>query len=180
LYSLKGERTPIFPGHSSSSAPGESQQAGLRLEKEDPVSVVVAVSELIDLPVSEVFRFHAVDHVRNHPRWDRYMQLEQTSDGPMGVGTTIKRINSRSGTPVEGSMEVVEFETDRAVAMVIHDGPVETFARASYEAEGDNRTRLTIQVEVPGMDKSMESMISSAIKKSLQNIKQMMESEFKE
>jgi hypothetical protein len=111
----------------------------LRLEKEAVMSVVVHVSEVIDRSVREAFRFHAVEHVRNHPRWDPTMQLEQTSDGPIGVGTTIKRINSRSGTPVEGRMEVVEFEPDRAIGMVIHDGPVETFARAVYEAEGDTR-----------------------------------------
>ena len=53
------------------------------------------------------------------------MQLEQVSDGPIGVGTVIRRRNTHSGTPVDGTMEVVEFEPDRAMGVVIHDGPRE-------------------------------------------------------
>ncbi|MCD6031898.1 MAG: polyketide cyclase [Thermomicrobiales bacterium] len=79
------------------------------------MSVKVQASQVIDRRVAEVFHFFAVEHVRNHPRWDPFMRLEQISDGPFGVGTVIKRINSRSGTPVEGPMEVVEFEPDRAI-----------------------------------------------------------------
>lgn len=145
------------------------------------MSVKVQVSEVIDRSVAEVFRFQAIEHVRNHPRWDPFMQLEQVSDGPMGVGTIIKRINSRSGTPVEGTMEIVEFESNRAVGMVIHDGPVEMMGRATYEAEGEDRTRLTVNVEIPGMDESMDmSMLTSGIQQSLRTIKQMIESEVNE
>jgi hypothetical protein len=148
--------------------------------KEDPMSVKIQVSEVIDRSVADVFHFHAHEHVRNHPRWDPYMQLEQISDGPIGVGTIIKRINSRSGTPVEGTMEIVEFEPNRAVGMVIHDGPVEMIGRATYEVESDDRTRLTVNVEIPSMDESMGSMLSSGIQQSLRNIKQLIESEVNE
>lgn len=141
------------------------------------MSVHVQVSQVIDRPVSEVFHFHAHEHVRNHPRWDPFMQLEQVSDGPIGVGTIIKRINSRSGTPVEGTMEVVEYEPNRVVEMVIHDGPVKMIARATYEAESDDRTRLTVNVEIPGIDESMRSMITTGMQDSLQTIKQLIESE---
>jgi len=141
------------------------------------MSVKVQVSQVIDRSVAKVFHFHAHEHVRNHPRWDPFIQLEQVSDGPIGVGTIIKRINSRSGAPVEGTMEIVEYEPNRAVGMVVHDGPVEMIARATYEAESDDRTRLTVNVEIPGMDGSMESMITSGMQKSLQTIKQMIESE---
>ena len=144
------------------------------------MSVKLQLSQVIDRPVADVFRFFAIEHVRNHPRWDPLMRLEQVTDGPIGVGTIINRINSHSGTPVEGTMKIVEFEPNRAVGMVIHDGPVEMIGRATYEAEGDNRTTLTIKVEIPGMDESMGSMISSGIQQSLRTIKQMIESEVNE
>ena len=54
------------------------------------------------------------------------------SDGPIGVGTMIRRRNSRSGTPVEGTMEIVEFEPNRVMAVMIHDGPVEIRIGASH------------------------------------------------
>jgi hypothetical protein len=60
------------------------------------MSISVEVSEVIERPVEEVFRIHATEHVQNHPRWDPYMQLEQLTEGPLGVGTMIKRINSHS------------------------------------------------------------------------------------
>ena len=69
------------------------------------MSVSFEVSTVIDRPVAEVFHFCAYDHVRNHPRWDENIELEQVSDDPIGVGTMIRRRNSRSGTPVEGRME---------------------------------------------------------------------------
>ena len=144
------------------------------------MSVNIEVSVVIDRSVADVFHFHADQHVHNHPRWDPYMQLEQVTDGPIGVGTIIKRINSRSGRPVEGTMEVVQFEPDRAIGMITHDGPVEILGRATFEAVGENQTILTMHVEIPGMDESMAGMMTSGIQKSLQNVKQMIESEVNE
>jgi hypothetical protein len=83
------------------------------------------VSEVIDRPPADVFRFYAVNHVQNHPRWDLDMELEQLTDGPIGVGTVIRRRHTHDGELIEGSMEVVEYEPDRAFGVVIHDGPVE-------------------------------------------------------
>jgi len=142
--------------------------------------VKTQLSQRINRPVADLFRFFAHDHVRNHPRWDPYIQLEQVSSGPMGVGTVIKRINSRSGTPVEGTIKVVRFEPDREVGMITHDGPVEIHGRATFETVGENQSVLSLHVEIPGMDESMESMMTSAIQKSLQNIKQLVESEVHE
>jgi hypothetical protein len=139
--------------------------------------VKVQVSEVIDRSVTEVFRFFAHEHVRNHPRWDPFMQLEQVTDGPIDVGTIIKRINSRSGRPVEGTMEVVQFEPNRAIGMITHDGPIEILGRAIFEAVGEDQAILTMHVEIPGMDESMAGMMTSGIQKSLQIIKQLVESE---
>jgi hypothetical protein len=142
------------------------------------MSVEIQVSQVINRPVSEVFHFYADEHVRNHPRWDPDMQLSQVSAGPIGAGTMIHRRNNRSGTPVEGTMEVVEFERNRAFGTIIHDGPVEIRGRADFEPLGDNQTRLTIFVELPGMDESMDkSFLTSRMERSIQNIKQLIESQ---
>jgi hypothetical protein len=152
----------------------------LLMVKEKAMSVRVQLSQVINGPVVDVFRFFAHEHVRNHPRWDPYIQLEQVLSGPIGVGTVIKRINSRSGKPVEGTMEVVQFEPDREMGMITHDGPVEIHGRSTFEAVGENQSVLTMHVEIPDMDESMESMMTSAIQKSLENIKQLIESEVNE
>ena len=74
----------------------------------------VEVTQTIDRPVATVFDFYARDHVRNHPRWDPMMELEQITDGPIGVGTVIRRRHSHFGDPVDGLMEVTEFEENHA------------------------------------------------------------------
>ncbi|OGO61327.1 MAG: hypothetical protein A2032_02960 [Chloroflexi bacterium RBG_19FT_COMBO_49_13] len=118
--------------------------------------VQLQVSQVIDRPVADVFHFYAHDHVRNHPRWDPDIELWLESEGPIGVGTIIRRRNSRSGTPVEGTMEVVEYEPNRVFAMVIHDGPAEMRGRTTFEAAGKNQTTITTLIDLPGMDESMD------------------------
>jgi hypothetical protein len=95
----------------------------------------------------------------------------------MGVGTLIKRINSRNGKPVEGTMEVVEFEPEQAVTMLIHDGPVKLIARATYKAEDDDRTRLTTKIEFPDLDELDTEMLVSAMERSIRNINQLLGTE---
>jgi hypothetical protein len=132
------------------------------------------VHEVIDRSPSDVFRFVATEHVRNHPRWDPVMQLEQLTDGPSGVGTMIRRRHTHGGDPVEGTMEVIEFEPDRAFGMVIHDGPVEIRSRMSFDPEGQESTRLTGIVDIP----SATSPIDPApIEASLREMKRLIESE---
>ena len=145
------------------------------------MSVRIEHSQVIDRPVDVVFRFYADEHVRNHPRWDPDIQLEPISAGPIGVGTVIRRRNSRSGTPVEGTMEVVEFERDQAMTLLIHDGPMELRGRTTFEAVGDNQTRLTTVLDLPGMDESMDkSFLLRKLEASGQRRKQLIESETQE
>lgn len=135
-------------------------------------------SQVIDRPIEKVFHFFAVEHVRNHPRWDPDIELWLDSDDPIGVGTVIHRRNKRSGTPVEGTMEVVEFEPNRVVAMLIHDGPAEMRGRTTFEAISDNQTKLTMIIDIPWMDENTDkTFLNSKLERSAQIRKQLMESE---
>jgi hypothetical protein len=139
--------------------------------------VQLELSQVMDRPVSDVFRFYAVEHVRNHPRWDPAIELWLDSDEPIGVGTVIRRRNSRSGTPIEGTMEVVEFEPSKAFGVVTHDGPMEIRGRALFEATEPERTKLMLHVEIPAMDDSMAQPMKAAIEQSLRNMKELIEAE---
>lgn len=135
-------------------------------------------SQVIDRAVDKVFHFFAVEHVRNHPRWDSDIELWLDSDAPIGVGTIIHRRNKRSGTLVEGTMQVVEFEPNRVIAMLIHDGPAEMHGRTTFEALGDNRTKLTTIIDIPGLDASTDTtFLNSRLEHSAQIRKRLMESE---
>ncbi|HSM71182.1 MAG TPA: hypothetical protein VK851_06535 [Anaerolineales bacterium] len=138
------------------------------------MSVKAQASGVIDHPISKVFHFHAVEHVQNHPRWDPNIKLDHLTHGPMAVGKKIKRINSRSGQPVEGTMEVTEFELDKAITMIIHDGPVKLIGRVTYEPEGTNKTRLTMKIEFPDLDQMDTEILVSGMQRSIRNINQLL------
>jgi Polyketide cyclase / dehydrase and lipid transport len=140
------------------------------------MAVRIEVSQEIDRPVPSVFKFFADDHVRNHPRWDPDIELWLNSDEPLGVGTIIQRRNSRSGTVVEGTMEVVEYEPNRAFGAVVREGGMEIYGRGTLEEVGEGRTRLTISAEMP-IDESMKDRMSGLVQRSLQNIKELIEAE---
>ncbi len=140
------------------------------------MAVRMEVSEEIDRPVPVVFKFYADDHVRNHPRWDPDIELWRDSDEPIGLGTIIQRRNSRSGTPVEGTMEVVEYEPNRAFGAVIREGGMEIHGRGTLEEAGEGRTRLTIRAEMP-IDESMKDRITGSMQRSIRNIKELIEAE---
>jgi uncharacterized membrane protein len=135
-------------------------------------------SQVIDRPIDKVFHFYAVEHVRNHPRWDSDIELWLDSAAPIGVGTIIRRRNSRSGKPVEGTMEVVEFVPNRVIGMVIHEGPAEMRGRTTFEALSDNQTKITLILDIPGMDASTDkTFLNSRLERSALIRKQLMESE---
>ena len=148
----------------------------VKVEKAMPAQI--KFSQVTDRPVTKVFHFVAVQHVRNHPRWDPDIELWLESDKPIGAGTIIHRRNSRSGTPVEGTMEVVEFEPNRAMGTVIHDGPAVMRGRITFEAVNECQTTVTTVIDIPGMEESMDkSFITSRLERSGRNMKQLIESE---
>jgi hypothetical protein len=130
------------------------------------------LSQLIDRPLREVFQFAAIDHVRNHPRWDPMMELEQLTGGPIGVGTLIRRRSTHGRVPVDGTMEVVEFVPDHALGMVIHDGPIEMRSRMIFEPDGPQRTRIIGHLDIPSM---AEPMDPAPIQNSLRRMKELIE-----
>lgn len=140
------------------------------------MTVTIEVSEEIERPAPVVFKFFAEDHVRNHPRWDPYIELWLDSEAPIGVGTVIRRRNSRSGTLVEGTMEVVEWEPNRSMGMVTRDGPMEIYGRATFEEIEESRTRFSLVAEMP-IDESMKERIEGSIRQSTGRIKEPIEAE---
>jgi len=135
------------------------------------------LSTVINRPPAVVFEFFAVNHVRNHPRWDPHMEIKQLTDGPVGVGMRYQRRHTRIGTAIEGTMEVVEYEPERSMGMVIIDqtpsGPLEVHSRATVEpVEGG--TKLTFHLDIPAMAASMDP---GMIEGSLRRIKELVENE---
>lgn len=137
----------------------------------------IRASIVVNRAVADVWRFWAVDHVKNHPRWDPEMELKQITDGPIGIGTRIRRRNTRWGAPVEGEMEVVEFEPEKTIAMLTRDANMEIHGRALFEAQGPENTILTLSADIPGLEEPAASVITKGMERSLANAKALIEAE---
>ena len=137
----------------------------------------ITVSTLIDRPVSAVWHWYAVEHVRNHPRWDPDMELEQLSEGPIGLGTRIRRRNRHFGEPIEGEMEIVEWEPERVMGARVHDSNADTIGRATFESLGPGTTRLTIEADFPNLDASKIEHLQPLIERTAANVRRLVESE---
>jgi uncharacterized protein YndB with AHSA1/START domain len=137
----------------------------------------IQVSTTIDRPIAEVWRWYAEEHVRNHPRWDPDMELQQISEGPIGLGTKIRRRNVRFGAPVDGEMEVVEWDPERAIGMLIHDANMQMRGRTTFREEGPDTTVLTIVTDIPDLDESKAGVVSSRMQRTIENVKSLVESD---
>lgn len=121
------------------------------------MALQIKYSHVINRPIDKVFHFMVVEHVKNHPRWDSDIELWLDSGKPISVGTIIKRRNSRSGTPVEGTMEVTEYEHNRKFNTIIHDGPIKMIGGLNFEPVGNDLTKVTTIIDLPDMDESMDT-----------------------
>ena len=75
-------------------------------------------------------------------------------------------------------MEVVEFKPNRVIAMVIRDGPAEMHGRTTFEAISENQTKITLIIDIPGMDASTDkTFLNSKLERSAQIRKQLIEFE---
>jgi uncharacterized protein YndB with AHSA1/START domain len=137
----------------------------------------IEASTMIGRPVATVWDWYAVHHVENHPRWDPAIELENPTDGPLGVGTVLKRRSTRFETPTEGTMEIVEFEPEKALRAKIQDGPMTIDGWALFAAPSETETKLFIGGEFPGIDDSMAEMMRGGIEQAAAKIKSLIESE---
>lgn len=134
-------------------------------------------SIVIDRPVATVFNFFAREHVRNHPRWDPDLKMEQITSGPIGVGTLIRRLNVRYGKEIEEIMEVTAFVPDKVMDTVVRDSPVGFRGHVTFESVNDHQSRLDIQVEFVDMDQATLDKITTGLQRTVNNIKHLIETE---
>ena len=137
----------------------------------------IEVSTVIARPVATVWDWYAVHHAENHPRWDPDLELEKDIDGPIGVGTVIWRRSTRFEIPTEGTMEVVEFEPERLMRVVTHDGSMTIHGFARFEEQGQGHTESTIGADFLEMDDSMKETIRPLMERSAATIQALIESE---
>ena len=126
-------------------------------------------STIINRPVEEVFQF-AMETDKLTQWQGNLVQSRQTSDGPMGVGSTFDEIRQAPGRKVETTWEVTEYELNRLVKWKTTAGPIPMEGGTSFEST-DNGTRVTFQLEArpTGLYGLLQPILGRAVKKQVKS-----------
>ena len=94
----------------------------------------------IDRPVDAVFDYMSVPE--NNVKWETSaLEMELTSEGPLGVGSTGRRVENNFGTD-RGTWEITKYDPNEAIAMAFESGKFKGEGGWDFEAV-DAGTRLT-------------------------------------
>ena len=105
----------------------------------------ITQSVTINRPVEEVWDF--IGSFENTTRWSRgVLEARQTSDGPLGVGSTLQTVVKAFGRRRTADYLVTEYEPNHAFAFEVTSGPMTSRAHYSVEPAGAG-TRLTASGE---------------------------------
>ena len=122
----------------------------------------------IGRPVEEVFAY--VTDIGNFAKWNEQAgQSEQTSEGPVGVGTTYRGSYELMGRSMEWTSEITEYEPNRRMAQKIDMGPAVMAMSWLVEPVGDG-TKFTMisEGEMGGLAKLAGPLMDRTMKKQME------------
>jgi uncharacterized membrane protein len=128
----------------------------------------VEISIVINRPLDEVFAYLAGED--NNVNWRSGMvDVQKTSQGPVGVGTTYRIVNHVMGRRMESDAEVTEYELNRKYATRNKSGPrIET--RRFFETfDGGTRVTFAIDADLAGLFHLAEPLIASMARRRMEN-----------
>jgi uncharacterized protein YndB with AHSA1/START domain len=121
----------------------------------------------INRPAEEVFAY--VMDIGNLAKWNEAAgQGEQTSQGPVGVGTTYRGVSDFMGREMEWTSEVTEYEPNRKVAQKMNLGP--TVMAMSWLVEpvgGGSKFTVRSEGEMGGLAKLAGPLLDRTMKKQM-------------
>jgi len=141
--------------------------------------IKVELSVVIKRPVEEVFAF--LSDLENNLKWrSSQIEVQKTSTGPIGVGTTYRMVNNVLGHRLETEAEVTEYEPNRKFTSIDKSGNFPLVAQRFFEpVKGGTRVRLVLKAEPGGFVKLAEPLVASMGKRRFEtdvaNLKDLME-----
>ena len=141
------------------------------------------VSEGVDIkrPADRVFTF--TTEAKSWPKWQSIIPAsEQTSDGPVGIGTTFRGTVHMMGLSMKWTSRATEYEPPKKFGKVITTAAMINNQHNTYESiDGGTRFTILYDMKVRGIFKLLSSMIVSTmqkeLKKSLGNLKNVLEAQ---
>jgi hypothetical protein len=133
----------------------------------------------ITCPVEKAFAF-----TTDAASWSKWQTMipdaEQTSTGPVGVGTTFKGTNHLMGRTMKWTAQVIDYEKNKKFGKNITSGSVFIEQHNTYDSVKDGlKFTIVYDTKVNGFLRILSPMIVSSmqkeLKKSLGNLKQILE-----
>ena len=126
-------------------------------------------SVVIDRLVEEVFAF-ATDP-NNDPLWQSTsLETEQTSEGPLDVGATLRNTSKFLGRRIESTFEVTENESPHRQCVRVTSGPIPGSGCYLFESADGGSTRFTqiFEAEMGGFFRLAEPLVGRALRRQMQ------------
>ena len=122
----------------------------------------------IDRPQQEVFDF--VSNPANNTKWQsNFASSELTSEGPVGVGSTIRTVSRFLGREIEATAEITVWDPPNQFTFKLPKGPYPVEGTNIFESK-DNGTQVTQRGtgEPGGFFKLAEGLAGKQIQKQLE------------
>jgi uncharacterized membrane protein len=128
----------------------------------------VEASVVINRPVEEVFAF--MSDVKNWLKWQSGMlEAEQSSEGPVGVGSTSRGVNQFLGRRMEWTSEITAYELNKKMEQKIKAGPMLIEQSVKLEpVEGGTKLTLGGEGESGGFFKLAEPLVNRQMEKEME------------
>jgi uncharacterized membrane protein len=123
----------------------------------------------IKRPVDKVFAY--TTEAKSWPKWQStFPEAGQTSQGPVGVGTTFKGSIHMMGLTMKWTAKATEYELNRKFGKNIACGLITNEQHNTYvPIEGGTRFTIVYNMKVGGLMKLFSPMIVSSTRKALKN-----------
>ena len=135
-------------------------------------------STVINRPVEEVFAL--LSNVENNPKWSSaFLEVEKTSEGPVGMGTTWRGVGKFLGKRIETEIEQTEYEPNRKSTQK-SNSPFPVNQQMTFESvAGGTRLNVKFEAEPGGFFKLAEPLLASMAKRNIEgelaNLKDLMD-----
>ena len=125
----------------------------------------IETSVTIRRPVEEVFDF--VTNVANVTQWQSgILESSQTSEGPMGVGATMRVGVRAMGRQLRWTLEVTEYEPNQKFGWKSTSGPYPMHGGYTFESvNGGTSLTFVGEAQLGGFFKLIEPLVRRSIQK---------------
>jgi uncharacterized membrane protein len=138
----------------------------------------VETNIVIHRPVEDVFA--VLSNAENNPKWSSaFLEVNKTSEGPVGVGTTWRGVGKFLGKQIEVELEETGYEPNQKSAQK-STVPFPSNQQMTFErVNGGTRVNLKFEAEPGGFFKLAEPLLASTVKRNIEgelaNLKDLME-----